>query len=800
MSEKIKKISKKRVVFLDGAMGTQLQRLGMPQGACPELWCLKNPRILQDIHRAYQKSGSDIIYTCTFGANAVKLQQYGANDVERINAQLARIARKAVGPHMLIAGDIGPTGEFIEPFGPMSFEKAVEVFKQQIKGLLAGGVDLLVIETMMDIQEARAALIAARELTKKFVMVTMTIEPSGRTLNGTDPITALITLQSLGANAVGCNCSAGPKEMVKFIRAMKPYATVPLVAKPNAGLPQLHNGTTVFQMKPAQFARNAKALVRGGACLIGGCCGTTPEHISALKASVKGLQPFKTARVALSAVSSARDHVIFEDRKKCVVIGESINPTRRKALQQEFREAKTALACQLAKEQEHEGAVMLDVNVGAAGVDEEQLMPLVVGALSISSSLPLVLDTSCLRAMEKALRVYPGRALINSICAERSKMIPLLKLAAKYGAMFIALPVGLKGVPKNLSDRKHAIQYLVSNAKRCGIAKENIIVDGLVMAVSSLPGSAQDTLKTVRWCRNVLRCHTVVGLSNVSFGLPQRQVLNGTFYSLLRKNGLSAVIAHPGHLSIKEDAYAKDVLMDRDKDARRFIAHAQNAQELPSLNPAPLDIKEAVRQAILDGNREQIVSLVQKAEAQEIDASCLVHDVMIPAINKVGEFFEAKRYFLPQLVASAEAMKNAFAYLEPKLMRKKAEGLRKTVVILATVQGDIHDIGKNIVALMLKNHGLEVVDLGKDVPASRIVAEIKRHHSPIVGLSALMTTTMVNMREVVDLARAQGLRCRFMVGGAVVTEDYAQSLGATFSRDGVEAVKVVRRLAENAHL
>jgi len=795
MNEKIKKLLSKRLIVLDGAMGTQLQHRGMPQGVCPETWCIKNPHILTKVHQEYVASGADIVYTCTFGANAFKLTQYGAGNVEEINTQLARVARKAVGPNILVAGDIGPTGEFIDPFGSIPFEKAVDTFKQQIKGLLAGGVDLLVIETMMDIQEARAALIAARELTTKFVMVTMTIEPSGRTLNGTDPLTALITLQSLGANAVGCNCSLGPKEMCRFIDAMKPYATVPLIAKPNAGLPQLKDGRTVFQMNPREFAQGAKMLVRSGANLIGGCCGTTPEHIQALKASVVRSRSQRIKRTSLSAVSSARGHVVLEKRKNIAVIGESINPTRRKALQKEFSEGKTAFACQLAKEQEHDGALMLDVNVGAVGVNEEKVLPQVIGALSISSSLPLVLDTSNISAMEKALRFYPGRALINSISAEKSKMVPLLRLAAKYGAMFIALPVGFKGMPKDFSERKEAIQHLVRNAKKHHLSTSSMVVDGLVMAVSSLPRSAHDTLKAVHWCHTTLRCNTVVGLSNVSFGLPQRHVLNATFLSMLKKQGLSTVIANPAHLSSSEDRYAKNVLLGNDKDARQFIAHAQAAEKKIAIENTSQDIKDVIRQAILDGNREQIKGFIQQGESEGLSASSIVYEVMIPAINQVGEFFEAKRYFLPQLVASAETMKKAFEYLEPRLAHKETDGLEKTVVILATVQGDIHDIGKNIVALMLKNHGFQVVDLGKDVSAAKIMREIKRHKSPIVGLSALMTTTMVNMQEVVDLAKAQNLKCRFMIGGAVVTEDYAKSLGAAYSRDGVEAVRVVKHLA-----
>lgn len=795
MKNKIKKLLTKRVVVLDGATGTELQKRGMPHGVCPEAWCIEHPDVIAQIHRDYQQSGADIIYTCTFGANPHKLKQYNISDVEGVNAKLARIARSAVTADGLVAGSMGPTGEFVEPFGPLKFEEAVSAFKRQVQGLVDGGIDLIVIETMMDIQEARAALIAAKEVTDKFIMVTMTVEKHGRTLNGTDPLTALITLQSLGADAVGCNCSTGPKEMDAFIKTMRPYATVPLIAKPNAGLPQLKDGRTIFQMGPLEFAKFARNIAEHGGNMIGGCCGTTPEHIKAVKNVLNVFNSKAITRKSLGALTSASTHFIFEDNKKTAIVGEGINPTRRKALQQELREEKTSLVRQLAKEQELGGAEILDVNVGAPGVDEEKALVNVINALSVASKLPLVIDSSNPSAVEKALRVYPGRALINSISAEK-KMESLLKIASTYGAMFIALPVGIKGVPKTFDERKKNIQKIISAAGREGLTKDDIVVDGLVMAVSAAPKAGVETLETVRWCRQEVKVATIVGLSNVSFGLPQRDELNATFFHLLKKQGVSLVIANPSHLSHARSIKAEKVLLGKDNEAREFIAYAgklkgQGKEEKREVsNP-----KDLIYNAILDGNREDIQNFIVAAEVQGISLSEIVNHVMIPAINKVGEFFEEKRYFLPQLIASAEAMKLAFDYIDPKLQTKQASEVQKTVVILATVHGDIHDIGKNIVSLMLKNHGFHVVDLGKDVSAERIIGEIRRHKSPIVALSALMTTTMINMEEVMNLARKENLKCHFMLGGAVVTKDYTDKLGAEYSKDGVEAVKVAKRLA-----
>ncbi len=793
MKNKIKLLNNK-VIVLDGATGTELQKRGMPAGASPEIWCIQNPKVISSIHADYQKAGAEIVYTSTFGANKIKLKSYGNYNVGKINEKLALIAKKAVKGKALVAGGIGPTGKFVEPFGSLKFEEAVEIFKEQIRGLLLARVDLFIIETMMDIQEARAALIAVKELTNKFTMVTMTYESDGRTLNGTDPLTALNILQSLGADAVGCNCSAGPAQMLKLIKVMKPYAKVPLIAKPNAGMPKLVGGKTSFDMSSKKFASFAKQLVSAGVNLLGGCCGTTPEHIRRLKSEVTGLKPVAKSKKIPSLLSSARRSVVLKGKKSFTIIGEEINPTGKKLLQKELHQGKTSLIRHLAREQEKSGALLLDVNVGMAGIDETKTLKNVINMLSVNSSLPLVIDSSRVEAIEEALRVYPGRALVNSISGEKSKLKKLLSLAAKYGAMFILLPLKGKSLPKTFIERKKIILDILKQAKKYGFSKDDIIVDAMALAVSSQSKAARETLKTIAWVSNNLRSNSVVGLSNISFGLPKRALINAAFLALARKKGLNLAIANPSKLKVKYSKLAENLLLGKDKDAKSFLAYFSKVLEEKKEVGISLSVEKKISQAIIGGNREDIRGFIKEALSSGLKASELVHKIMIPAIERVGDLFDSKEYFLPQLIASAETMKIAFGELEPYLKDDDSKRGKRTVVLLATVRGDIHDIGKNIVALMLNNHGFDVVDLGKDVSAEKIIREIKRHKSSIVGLSSLMTTTMVNMKEVVDKAKQQGLNCRFIVGGAVVTRSFARSLGAEYAGDSVEAVRVVEKL------
>ena len=783
---------KKSIIILDGATGTELQKRGMPQGVCPEIWCIKNPEVIKTIHSDYALSGADIIYSCTFGANRIKLGQYGIKNVEKVNRDLVKLAKISSG-NALVAGDIGPTGKFIEPFGPLKFEEAVDIFKEQVRGLLKGGVDLFVIETIMDIQEARAALLAVKELSDKFTIVSMTYEKDGKTLNGTDPVTALVTLQNLGADAVGCNCSTGPAQMLEIIKTMKPFARVPIAAKPNAGIPELKNNRTIFNMGPSEFSAFAKDFRNYGANLIGGCCGTTPEHIKQLKKKLAKAKPIISKVSDKTVITSSRGYVVF-DKGKISIIGECINPTGKKHLKKDLCRGKTSYAKVLARNQEKQGADVLDVNVQASGVDELNTLAKTVKDISVISSLPISIDTSNLKALEKALRLYPGKALINSVSAEKSKTEKVLKLAKKYGAALILLPMDEKGVPFTFKKRKENVLKVLKLARKLGIGNENFIVDGLALAASSKASSPVESLKTLKYCSSELNINTVLGLSNISFGMPERSWLNAGFFAMAASHGLSSAILDPSDENLMNIKKSAEFLLGMDKDARGYVRHFSSTGRTKVHADRKAPIQEQIYDAILSGDKERIISLIDKSKKQRINADYLMNKVMIPAINKTGELFEKKEYFLPQLVSSAETLKIAFNKLKPYLTKKATSGIKNNIVILATVKGDLHDIGKNIIALLLQNHGFKVIDLGKDVSASKIVKQAKRYKASVAGLSALMTTTMINMKDVVSLAKKEKLNCRFIVGGAAVNKTYAASIGAEYASDGLQAVKAIKKM------
>ncbi|MDD4955543.1 MAG: homocysteine S-methyltransferase family protein [Candidatus Omnitrophica bacterium] len=793
---KINYLLKRKIVILDGAMGTELYKRGMPEKAVPEEWCLEHPGILKEIHSAYKNAGSDIIYAATFGANRIKLRGRNIKNVKQINRDLCLLAKESAGSNCLVAGDIGGLGVFIEPFGKLSFEEAVDIFKEQISAQIDGGADLFVIETMIDIQEARAALIAVKELCDKFTIVTMTYEAGGRTLNGTTPEAALITLQSLGADCVGANCSTGPEDMLKIARKLKPYATVPLAVKPNAGMPKLVSNQAYFSMKPKEFGAFAKDFAAAGVNMLGGCCGTTPQHIYEAKVKLTGKKPVKPFRKTISALSSARSFLFLENQKDVLIAGESINPTGRPHLQQELKKGKTALIGQLAGEQKQNNADLLDVNVGVPEANEERLMIDAISLLSRLSDLPLAIDSSSIKVIEKALRFYPGRALINSISGEEAKLKPLLNLAKKYGAMFIVLPIAGRAIPKTIAERKNIIKNILKEAKKTGLSVKDLIVDCLVLTVSSRPTAALDVLKTISWCRKDLKAYTIAGLSNISFGLPRRDIINTTFLNMAKKSGLSLAIANPLQKKKLIDRRAKDLLLNKKGAAAKFILHySGSADKRIKYEPdKKLSLEEKIKMAVVEGSKDSIASLIHTALKAGKNPLSLMQDILVPAIMDVGKLFEKKEYFLPQLIASAESMKRGTEVLVPFIKKEKPEE-KKAIIILATVEGDIHDIGKNIVALLLDNYGFKIIDLGKDISAQKIIAAAKKHKPSIVGLSALMTTTMVNMKKVIDLAHKERLKCKFMVGGAVVTKSFADSISASYAKDAIAAVHIAKELS-----
>ena len=811
--EAFRELVKKGPVLLDGATGTNLQKAGMPVGVCPEQWILENSEVLIDLQKQYVEAGTDILFAPTFTASRIKLKEYGLEDhLEEMNRKLVALSKEAAkGTNALVAGDLTMTGEQLYPLGDLMFEDLVDVYKEQAKIIAEAGADLFVVETMMSLQECRAAVLAIREVCDLPVMVSLTYNEDGRTLYGTDPVTAVVVMQSLGADAVGMNCSTGPEAMLEPIAKMAEYAAIPLLAKPNAGMPELIDGQTVFNVEPEEFAEVGKKLVEEGAAIIGGCCGTTPEHIRALKEAVKGIPvkaPLQTKRRMLT---SERKSVEITLDGRFMVIGERINPTGKKKLQAELKEGSLNLVRTMALEQEENGASILDINMGMNGIDEKEMMLRTTYEVTSTVDCPLCIDSSHVDIIEAALRIYPGRALINSISLEKEKFEKLLPIAKKYGAMFILLPLSDEGLPKDSAEKHGIIRTIMDEAVRIGMAKEDIIVDGLVATIGANPNAALECFETFSYCKNELELPTACGLSNISFGLPERTYVNTAFLTMAIANGLTMAIANPSQELLMNAAFASDMLLNKkESDIRyiermNFLSEKYAGMERVMVQKTPAGTSAAggetrkestgsgVFQAVLKGNKEHVLEEVKKMLDGGAKPDEIINEHLIAAINEVGELFDKKKYFLPQLISSANTMKLAIEYLEPMLERSNTEAM--ATIVVATVEGDIHDIGKNLVVLMLKNYGYHVIDLGKDVPADVIVDTAMNEGAKVIGLSALMTTTMMRMKDVVELAREKGCTAKIVIGGAAITESFSDEIGADgYSKDAAECVKLVERL------
>lgn len=811
--EAFRELVKKGPVLLDGATGTNLQKAGMPVGVCPEQWILENSEVLIDLQKQYVEAGTDILFAPTFTASRIKLKEYGLEDhLEEMNRKLVALSKEAAkGTNALVAGDLTMTGEQLYPLGDLMFEDLVDVYKEQAKIIAEAGADLFVVETMMSLQECRAAVLAIREVCDLPVMVSLTYNEDGRTLYGTDPVTAVVVMQSLGADAVGMNCSTGPEAMLEPIAKMAEYAAIPLLAKPNAGMPELIDGQTVFNVEPEEFAEVGKKLVEEGAAIIGGCCGTTPEHIRALKEAVKGIPvkaPLQTKRRMLT---SERKSVEITLDGRFMVIGERINPTGKKKLQAELKEGSLNLVRTMALEQEENGASILDINMGMNGIDEKEMMLRTIYEVTSTVDCPLCIDSSHVDIIEAALRIYPGRVLINSISLEKEKFEKLLPIAKKYGAMFILLPLSDEGLPKDSAEKHGIIHTIMDEAVRIGMAKEDIIVDGLVATIGANPNAALECFETFSYCKNELELPTACGLSNISFGLPERTYVNTAFLTMAIANGLTMAIANPSQELLINAAFASDMLLNKkESDIRyiermNFLSEKYAGMERVMVQKTPAGTSAAggeirkestgsgVFQAVLKGNKEHVLEEVKKMLDGGAKPDEIINEHLIAAINEVGELFDKKKYFLPQLISSANTMKLAIEYLEPMLERSNTEAM--ATIVVATVEGDIHDIGKNLVVLMLKNYGYHVIDLGKDVPADVIVDTAMNEGAKVIGLSALMTTTMMRMKDVVELAKEKGCTAKIVIGGAAITESFSDEIGADgYSKDAAECVKLVERL------
>ena len=790
---------RERVLVLDGAMGTMLQERGLKAGQSPEELNLTAPEIVAGVHRAYLDAGADIIVTNTFGGSSAKLEHYDLGDkVALINETAVRLAREVAGDTAYVAGSIGPTGFFVEPVGDLSFDRMHAIFSEQAKALIDAGCDLITLETFLDIKEIRAAVIAIREISADIPVIAMlTFEEKGRSVLGSPPEAAAITLEAVGASMIGSNCGLGVDGIYEILRAMRKVTTLPLICQANAGLPILKDGVTLFPGTPQEMTAYHDRLIELGVRVIGGCCGTTPGHIAAMKKALAGKQtPFvEKEPCGTTWISSRGSYAAIGGGAPVAVIGERINPTGKKLYSQELREGKISYIRREALEQTALGATLLDVNVGAPGIDEPAAMERAVFCISGAVQTPLVIDSSSPLALEAGLKAADGKVLINSVNGEEKSLAAVLPLAKKYGAALVCLTLDDAGIPATAAGRTAVAARIAAAAKSAGIKRSDLVADCLTLTVSAEPKGALVALDAIRQVREELGLNTVLGVSNISFGLPCRPLISSTFFSMAMHAGLSAAIINPKEAPMMAAWRSAMVLLGRDPNASAYIGAYKGVQAEPS-TPAeapPEGIRGRLVKAVIEGELESVVGLVEEALAEGLTPMEISSEALLKGLEEVGRRFESGAFFLPQVMLSSDTMKAAFARLKLELSTGALVSLGK--ILVATVEGDIHDIGKNILVTLLENNGFEVIDLGKNVSAQRILEEARTREVDAVGLSALMTTTMAQMDKVLRLLREEGVKSFTMVGGAVVTQEYADEIGADlYAKDAMEAVARIKKL------
>ena len=790
------------ILILDGAMGTELQRKQiLKTGDCPDYLNISHRKDIQDIHRSYLDAGADIIVTNTFGANRIKLDEFGLNrKVYEINRTAVELAKEIVGDKGFVSLSIGPTGKFIEPVGDADFDDIKNIFKEQIKGAVDAGVDLFSLETFMDIKEIRAAIVGIRELSDKPIIAMMTFAEDGRSILGTSPEVFAIAISAMDVDVVGANCSVGPDKLNKFVKKMADVTDKPLIIQPNAGMPMLVNNKTVFPVQAEEFASYADEFKKY-ASIVAGCCGTGPEHIRLLAQKLKGVSAEKRDTPQATSLTSRNRYIYLGYSRPVVFIGERLNPTGRKHLQAQLKEKKTGLYRKEAMEQKEHGAEVLDVNVGMAMIDEAAMMKKCILAVQSVVDVPLVVDSSDTKAIEEGLKSADGKVLINSVNGSADSMNKILPLAKKYGAAVLALLLDDNGIPSSAEGRLKILDRIVNEAKKYGISRENIIADALALTVGSDKKRAVETLKTIKLIKEKCNMTTVLGLSNVSFGMPNRTIINSAYLAVAVYNGLDAAIINPYDSLLWQIKYAADLITDRDKDASLYIKNSSSI-DLNSRTKTKSakvssgfeknSLEDKIFMCVIEGNEEEIEELIKNVlkDRQPLDIS---NNLLIPALQKVGDLYDAGIYFLPQMIKSANTMKKAFNILKTVIKNRSQNEKKNKTIVMATVKGDIHDIGKNIVSLLLETNGFEIVDLGKNVDDETIIKSIKEHNADAVGLSALMTTTMVNMKTVIDKIKKNGLNVKIMVGGAATTEEFAKKIGADlYAKDAIEAVRIAK--------
>ena len=792
-------------LVMDGAMGTMIFNALPDYKGNLELLNIERPDVIASIHKLYIDAGADIIETNTFGGNALKLHEAGLDSrCEEINKAAAMLAKEVARGKAFVAGSVGPTGTLVEPMGMTQPETVYNAFRRQIAGLVAGGVDCIAIETMTDVQEARLALLAAKDVTDIPVICSMTFEANGKTVTGSDIVTALATLSQMGADVVGANCSMGPDGLIRLFKgtiAQLNELGVPLSVWANAGMPELVDGKAVYNLSPRRFASLSLEFAQMGFSIIGGCCGTTPEHIKMLALAVKHILINTKKTKTYNYITSRYTHINVSKHKGLLVIGERLNPTARKQFAAELKENTFTFLRNESKKQQDEGAHCLDINVGVPGIDEATMMKKAVNVLSNTVTIPLMIDSDNPFVTQAALWQYPGIPIINSISAKKQSFEAMLPLLKKFGSFVVAMCLDESGIHKDAGKRIAIGQKLIDLLQQHGIALSRIFVDPLILAESAESGAAQETLKVIEFFAKE-GIKTSIGLSNISFGLPQRKFINNVFLKLALQKGLYAAIVNPGVIDTDiakpyttEELLALDFLEGRDKNASHYIAHFGTSQQQTVHKEKTTNILDTIFSLVVEGNIDDIEKAVREALAT-YSPETIMNDALIAALEKVGDLYSKGEYFLPQMIASADTMKKGFNILKPLMLQKKESVLGR--IVICTVKGDIHDIGKNIVAMMLENHGFDVIDLGKDVPNEKVIETIQQHKPDIVCLSSLLTTTMPNMGIIAKEINALKLPCKLMIGGAVVTKEYADSIVAYYGKDAVEAVAVAKNIVKKS--
>lgn len=785
----------KELLFFDGGMGTLLQAEGLLPGELPESWNIEKKETIQSIHQAYFEAGSDIVLTNTFGANALKFHDENCSLKEIIDTAVENVRCAANtgikdGREYYVALDIGPTGKLLKPLGDLSFEDAYEAFREVVQYGEAAGVDLIHIETMSDTYEVKAAVLAAKENTKLPVFVTMIFDEKGKLLTGGDVPSVVALLEGLRVDALGINCGMGPQQMLPVLQEIARYTSLPIIVKPNAGLPKQKDGQTYYDVTPEEFASQLQEIVKSGACIVGGCCGTTPEHIRKMIERCRDLKIKEPKCQNRTLVSSYGKAVELGDMP--VIIGERINPTGKSKFKQALKEHNLDYILKEGIVQQEKGAHILDVNVGLPDIDEVKMMQEVVRELQSVTSLPLQIDTVNPEAMEQAMRIYNGKPMVNSVSGKQESMDAVFPLVQKYGGVVIGLTLDENGIPKTAEGRVAVAGKIIEEAKKYEIDKKDIIIDVLTMTISSEPDGAKTTLEALKMVRNTYGVRTVLGVSNVSFGLPFRPAVNANFYTMAMQNGLTAGIINPSSEDMMRSYYSYCALMNYDTNCENYIAHYgnQESEKIKVGEVREMDLKTAIEKGLKEDAYQTTEALVKTEAPLDI-----INTYLIPALDTVGKGFEKGTIFLPQLLMSADAAKSSFAVLKEELEKGGVQEQEKEKVVLATVKGDIHDIGKNIVKVLLENYSFEVIDLGKDVAPKCIVDTVIQKDVKLVGLSALMTTTVVSMEETIRQLRENAPECKVMVGGAVLNQEYADMIGADFyGKDAMQSVYYAQKI------